>query len=108
MVVTGHEKQTGTESKTTPASREWACGHSKVPQLRHDWATVVNKEKEKGSTCHGGPAAATCMDGTKASPCAEHHPPRLGSGVDPGKERETKGPQHGGPVTATSMLGNTA
>ena len=65
------------------------------------------QEKRKQPSHHGGPAAATCTLGTKASPCAEHHPPRLGSGSIQEK-RETKGPEHGGPVRATSKLGNTA
>ena len=104
MVDAGYEKQTGTEGKTTPASREWACGHSKVPQQSHDWATVVNP----GKYHHGGPAAATCTLGTKASPHTEHHPPRRGSGPIQERRERHKDLKPAVPVRATSMLGNTA
>ena len=65
-----------TESKTTPMCHKWACGHAQAPQLRLDWATeVITGKEEKTSSHHGGPATATCTQGTKASPCEGRHPP---------------------------------
>ena len=61
---------------TIPVRRQRGPCSSRVAEARlHAPASPVSSGFRIRNPVHGGPATATCTLGTKASPCAGHHPP---------------------------------